>query len=81
MLKRMDRAFQICIKYGGGEVLTPSYGAPKSTQISFLLLAMSISGSEILREKRKKREVEKLLGDHGRSMGGHVRSVGVMGGQ
>ena len=35
MLKGMDRVFKICIKYGGGEVLTPSYGAPKSTQISF----------------------------------------------
>ena len=30
---------------------------------------------------KKRREVEKLMGDHGRSMGGHVRSVGVMGGQ
>ena len=42
--------------------------------------AMSISRSEILRRK-KRTEVEKLMGDHGRSMGGHVRSVGVMGGQ
>ena len=41
--------------------------------------AMSISRSEILR--RKKKEVEKLMGDHGRSMGGPVRSVGVLGGQ
>ena len=30
---------------------------------------------------KKRREVEKLMGDYGRSMGGHVRSVGVMGGQ
>ena len=43
--------------------------------------AMSISRSEIFRRKKKKREVEKPMGDHGRSMGGHVRSVGVMGGQ
>ena len=42
--------------------------------------AMSISRSEILR-RNKRTEVEKLMGDHGRSMGGHVRSVGVMGGQ
>ena len=34
MSKGMVRAFQICIKYGGGEVLTPSYGASKSTQFS-----------------------------------------------
>ena len=39
--------------------------------------AMSISRSEILRKKKRKKEVEKLMGDHGRSMGGHVRSVGV----
>ena len=31
--------------------------------------------------EKKRREVEKPMGDHGRSMGGHVRSVGVMGGQ
>ena len=43
--------------------------------------AMSISRSGIFRKKRKRTENEKLLGDHGRSMGGHVRSVGVMGGQ
>ena len=39
----------------------------------------SISKSGIFRKKRT--ENEKLMGDHGRSMGGHVRSVGVMGGQ
>ena len=35
---------------------------------------------QILRGK-KRTEVEKLMGDHGRLMGGHVRSVGVLGGQ
>jgi len=40
---------------------------------------MSISRSKILRKKRT--ENEKIMGDYGRSMGGHVRSVGVMGGQ
>ena len=46
--------------------------------------SVGVMGGHFSGEKNndnKRTKVEKLMGDHGRSMGGQVRSVGVMGGQ
>ena len=42
---------------------------------------MSISRSEILRRKKEGTEVEKILVDHEKSMGGHGRGPGKVSGR